>query len=273
MILPYKNGFLTAADRLGRALGGPVSEITYIWEEGRAAVTAAAGDTAAGLEEGAGTLRILDGGLYRYLCFLPPGCDPEDTQRRWPLILFFHGIGERGSDAQDLLRRGLPRCLAQGKRVDAIVLAPQCPADSHWVNDGRELEKLSAWIPRMAEAYPVDPDRMYVTGLSMGGRCCWKLLLAMPKMFAAAAIVCGRTNTYDFGEIRELPLWLFHGAGDDVIPFENINLIMPPLLESGRRHTRLTVYPYLGHDVWTAAYGRADLYAWLLAQSLEGRRT
>ena len=271
MILPYKDEFLTIADRLGRELGGPVSEIAYTWEEGRAAVTASAGDTAAGLQKTAGTVRILDDGLYRYLCILPPGYDPEDT-RRWPVIFFFHGIGERGSDAQDLLRRGLPFYSAQGMGMDAIVLAPQCPADSHWVNDDRELEKLSVWIPRTAEIYPIDPERMYVTGLSMGGRCCWKLLLAMPKVFAAAAIVCGRTNTYDFGEIRDVPLWLFHGLGDDVIPFENINLIIPPLLKSGRRYTKLTVYPYLGHDVWTAAYGRADLYAWLLAQSLKGRR-
>lgn len=264
MIFPSGDEILAAADRLAPALGGDTEEITWTWEPGGARAEAATAPPP-DLPEGAGTMRILSDDMYRSLCFLPPDYDPEDRERRWPILFFFHGIGERGSDPRDLLPFALPWYLSQGKRVDAVVLAPQCPENSHWV--GKERENLLRWVPRMAEEWRGDPRRIYLTGLSMGGRCCWQLLRDMPGTFAAAAIVCGRTEVWDFRAIRDVPVWMFHGVQDDVIPFARVPEILPSLLDSGRSFTRLTAYPHLAHDVWTAAYARADLYTWLFAQT------
>ena len=87
----------------------------------------------------------------------------------------------------------------------------------------------------MTEKYNIDTNRMYLTGLSMGGRCTWKLALAMPDTFAAIAVVCGRTNTYEFETIADMPIWMFHGVKDDTVSFDNINKILPVLEEKNHR--------------------------------------
>ena len=94
------------------------------------------------------------------------------------MIYFFHGIGERGDDLNVLLPYGVLRYLGNGGKLDAIVIAPQCPAESHWADTNAEVEKLDDFVPEMTAKYNIDTDRMYLTGLSMGGRCTWKLALA-----------------------------------------------------------------------------------------------
>lgn len=200
---------------------------------------------------------------YDYLLYLPENYDPS---KKWPVIYFFHGIAERGSDVRDLLRQGMPKYLARGGKLDAIMIAPQCPLESHWADTDTEVEEhLRYFLPEIAEKYAIDPDRVYITGLSMGGRCTWKLALAMPEYFAAMAVVCGRTNTYEFERLHNIPIWLIHGVQDDIVFFFNINRICPVLAATGHPDYRLTIYPHADHDVWTPSYESPELYQWLLS--------
>ncbi len=263
--VPDTEGF----DQISRQLGNPDShcEIHYTWKNGVCAQSVWMGPSDDCFVTSEGSVRcISDEPDYPYVLYLPQGYDPADG-KKWPLVFFFHGIGERGDDPQVLLDKALPEYLRKGGRLDAIMVAPQCPAGSHWVENPCELEKLSRFIPRILENYPTDKDRVYLTGLSMGGRCCWMLALAMPDTFAAAAIVCGRTIDYDLHRITRMPLWMFHGTLDETTPFFNINRVIPRLSEYGHRYYKLTVYPRLGHAVWQESYAKRELYHWLLAQS------
>ena len=111
-----------------------------------------------------------------------------------------------------------------------------------------------------------------VTGLSMGGRCTWKLALAMPDTFAAIVVCCGRSNTYEFDTIADMPIWMFHGAGDTTTSFDNINLIIPELIANNHRYFKLTVFAQGSHEIWDTVYYRPVIYDWLLSQSLEANR-
>lgn len=200
---------------------------------------------------------------YDYLLYLPEG---YDGNRKWPVVYFFHGIDERGSDVSILLRHGMPKYLAEGGKINAIMISPQCPLESHWADSDTEVEEhLRFFLPEMAQKYAIDPDRVYITGLSMGGRCTWKLALAMPDQFAAMAVVCGRTNTYEFERLQDIPVWMIHGVQDSIVSFDNINKILPVLADKAHPDYRLTVYPHADHDVWTASYGHAELYDWMLS--------
>lgn len=263
--VPDSEGF----DRISRQMGQPHShcEIHYTWKNGICARSVWMGPADDCFVTSEGTVRcVTDDPEYSYVLHLPRDYDPTDG-KKWPLVFFFHGIGERGDDPQVLFNKALPEYLLRGGRLDAIMVAPQCPAGSHWVENPGELEKLSRFVPRMLETYPADEDRVYLTGLSMGGRCCWKLALAMPDTFAAAAIVCGRTIDYDLQEIIRMPIWMFHGTLDEITPFFNINRVLSKLSEYGHRYYKLTVYPRLGHAVWQESYAKRELYHWLLAQS------
>lgn len=270
--LPRGKEYQIYAKELADGVKGRLSEITYTWKGSKVSMETLAGvyDDYTNFQapEESPLQRIYDeDGLYNYLLYLPDGYDPQDTETKWPVIFFFHGIGESGSNLEDLLPYGVPKYLESGGKLDAIVIAPQCPGDSHWADTNVEVEKLQQFVPQMTQTYHIDTDRMYLTGLSMGGRCTWKLALAMPDTFAAIVVVCGRTNSYEFDTIRTMPIWMFHGAGDGTVSFDNINAIVPKLVANGHRYFKLTVYPQLGHDVWTTTYARPEVYDWLLAQS------
>jgi predicted peptidase len=208
---------------------------------------------------------------YNYVLYLPQGYDPKDKTKKWPVIYFLHGIGEKGDDLTKLLDYGVPRYIMETGSLDAIMIAPQCPGDSHWADTDVEEPRLKAFVEENNEKYNINADRIYLTGLSMGGRGTWKQALAMPDTFAAIAVVCGRTNTYDFSGILDMPIWMFHGAVDDTVAFQNVNRIVEELYSQGQKYFKLTVYPYLSHDSWTSAYARPDLYEWLLSQNLKNR--
>lgn len=167
-----------------------------------------------------------------------------------------------------LVSEGPTRYLNKGGKLDAILIAPQCPGESHWADTNDEVKKLVHFVPEMSEKYNIDTDRMYLTGLSMGGRCTWKLALAMPETFAAIAVVCGRTETYDFDTIQNMPIWMFHGALDDTVDFTNINYILEKLYKHEHRYYKVTAFPSAMHNVWDTVYNRAEVYDWLLNQSL-----
>ncbi len=194
----------------------------------------------------------------KYLLYLPDGGAGKPAGGRWPLLLFLHGAGERGDDLELVKRHGPPRLIEQGRRLPFIVVSPQCPADEWWQPD-----VLAALLDDIIMKYPVDPDRIYVTGLSMGGMGTWELALRFPDRFAAIAPICGPTVPFLAGRIRHVPAWVFHGAKDTVVAAQE-SIAMVEALRRAGADVRLTVYPDAGHDSWTATYANEELYDWLL---------
>lgn len=194
--------------------------------------------------------------MVPYLLHLPDGYD--DTDEPWPLLLFLHGAGERGDSLALVKQHGPLKLIAQGERLPFVVVAPQAPAGGGW-----DALTLLALLDDITAAYRVDEDRMYVTGLSMGGFGTWALIGADPDRFAAAVPICGGGEPWRACTIGRLPVWAFHGAADPVVPLKRSEA-MVRALEACGGDVRLTTYPSVGHDSWTVTYANPELYEWLL---------
>ena len=192
----------------------------------------------------------------RYLLYLPPGYGQGD--QRWPLVLFLHGAGERGNDLERVKRHGPPKRLDQGHDFPFILVSPQCPLDTWWQND-----VLIALLDEIVATHDVDTRRVYVTGLSMGGYGTWELATTYPDRFAAVAPVCGGGHFFRVPKMKDVPVWVFHGAKDDVVPLAKSEELVRAL-EACDGNVRFTVYPDAQHDSWTPTYDNPDLYQWLL---------
>lgn len=192
-----------------------------------------------------------------YLVYLPKDYEERES---WPLLLFLHGAGERGDDLEQVKRHGPPKLIAQGKEFPFVVISPQCPPDRWW-----EPTELVALLDDAAGNYKVDPDRVYVTGLSMGGFGTWRLAFFVPNRFAAIAPICGGGEKYWSKAIAHLPIWAFHGAKDALIPAERSESMVDAVKKDGG-NPKLTIYPDADHDSWTQAYNDPQLYQWLLEQ-------
>lgn len=195
-----------------------------------------------------------------YLLFDPGSAQPA------PLVLFLHGAGERGHDLGLVATQGLPAALLkQSPFPEPVrVIAPQCPADSWWT---LELTALSELLDEALTRYPSDPARVYLTGLSMGGYGSWHLAQKYPERFAALAPICGGGIPPLAGRLKGLPIWAFHGDQDEVVPL-TVSQAMVAAVNAAGGSARLTVYPGVGHDSWSRAYGEPELYRWLLSQKL-----
>lgn len=197
-----------------------------------------------------------------YLIYLPE--EYSDASRElWPMLVFLHGSGERGSNLDLVKVHGPAKLIEQGKKFPFIVLSPQCPASQDF-----DTETIFSLIEHIVKEYHVDMDRIYVTGLSMGGGATWDLAMSHPFYFAAIAPVCGRVNrNYPerAGELKHLPIWAFHGAKDDIVPINEQAALIDKLQQAGSK-AKFTIYPTCGHDSWTETYDNPDLYEWLLKQ-------
>ena len=198
----------------------------------------------------------------QYLVYLPPTYS-EDNEN-WPLVLFLHGAGERGNDLNFVNRNGPTKLVEEGKDFPFIMISPQCPLGQRW-----EARELSTLLDEVEKNYRVDKNREYVTGLSMGGEGTWKLIMAEPDRFAAAVPVCGRTGSsyLDACKLKDLPLWVFHGAMDDVVSLDE-SVRMVKALELCGNDVKFTVYPKANHNAWDETYNNEELYKWLLKHSL-----
>nr|BBH88262.1 hypothetical protein KTC_30130 [Thermosporothrix sp. COM3] len=213
-----------------------------------------------GLQEGQVLRRSFEGALNtRYLLYLP-GSYEQEVEQRWPLILFLHGAAERGTDLEKLKTQGLPKLLQKGEDFPFLVLIPQCLPGVRW-----RVDLLGELLDEFVQSYRVDEDRIYVTGMSMGGFATWELAMTFPQRFAAIAPICGGGNLGTVAAIRHLPVWAFHGALDRVVPLEYAETIVRRLEQCGG-NVRLTIYPRGGHDSWTQTYANPELYKWFLAQ-------
>lgn len=192
-----------------------------------------------------------------YLLFLPEGYE-ADAAKRWPLMLFLHGAGESGNDLKKVKVHGPPKIVETKKDFPFILVSPQSPGR------GWNADTLNALLDEIVKTYRVDPDRVYLTGLSMGGFGTWSLAAAHPERFAAIAPICGGGNPSDAGKLKDLPIWVFHGAKDPTVPLRSSQAMVNALKDAKAPDVKFTIYPDAGHDSWTETYDNPDLYTWFL---------
>ena len=201
-----------------------------------------------------------------YLLYLPEGYD-EALDRTWPLVLYLHGAGERGSDLSLVKTHGIPKLAERGADLPFIAISPQCPTDTWWSS---HIDALDALLKAACASHAVDEKRVYLTGLSTGGFGTWHLATLWPDRFAAIAPICGG-GPWPFGfpekvrVIKHVPTWVFHGAKDTTVPLGESERLVEELRAAGGE-VRFTVYPEAAHDSWTETYDNPNLYSWLLSQ-------
>lgn len=203
----------------------------------------------------------------RYLLYLPKGYD-ENQERKWPLMLFLHGAGERGRNIELVKKHGPPKLIAQGQEFAFIIVSPQCPSGAWWTE---MTDTLVALLDDVQAKHAVDPNRVYLTGLSMGGFGTWTLGCGHPQRFAAMAPICGGGEWYLADRLRNVPVWAFHGAQDPVVPLRESKEMVAALERAGG-NVQLTIYPDTGHDSWTEAYNDPKLYEWFLSHQKNGEK-
>ena len=196
---------------------------------------------------------------YRYLLYLPKGY-LADPARRWPLLLFLHGSGERGDDLAKVKVHGPPKFLDGRDDFPFVVVSPQCPEGERWSAEG-----LLALLDDVVKRLRIDVDRVCVTGMSMGGRGTWDIAMSDPGRFAAIAPVCGGALPDRACRLRDVPVRAYHGAKDPVVPLAETQSIVDAVRKCGGS-VELLVDPEAGHDSWSRAYSDPDLWAWLLSR-------
>lgn len=199
----------------------------------------------------------------RHLLYLPAEYDKaKDTN--WPLVLFLHGSGERGDDIERVKIHGPPKLVAGGKQFPFVLCSPQCPSGTRW--DAGELDKL---VDELTKNFRIDRQRLYVTGLSMGGGGTWSLIASQPEKYAAAMPLCGRGDLASVGKLAKTPIWVLVGAKDRAETVQNCQEMASALAKAGGKG-RFTLYFELPHDCWTVTYNNPETYEWLLAQGRAG---
>jgi predicted peptidase len=194
----------------------------------------------------------------KFLLYLPKEFGKE--KKKWPLLMFLHGSGERGDDLEKVKVHGPPKLIAQGKEFPFIVVSPQCPENTRWAS---QIEMLNALLDDVVANMPVDEDRIYLTGLSMGGQGVWHFAYTYPERFAAIAPVCGWGVRDVMCAFKGMPIWIFHGAKDDIVPLAESERMVEALKKCGN-DPKFTIYPNANHDAWTETYNNPELYTWLL---------
>ncbi len=205
-----------------------------------------------------------------------------DTLRKYPLVVFLHGSGERGNDNDAQLKWGVMNFADDQIMImhPAFVIAPQCPQNMSWANfsnkknsiemsllpsPSKPMELLITLIHQLIKKLPIDSNRIYITGLSMGGFGTFDAIERYPHLFAAAVPVCGGGDISKAASIAHIPIWIFHGAEDPAVnPLFSIDMV--DALTKAGAHPALTMYPEVGHFSWLAAYSDKLMLEWLFRQ-------
>lgn len=205
---------------------------------------------------------------------LKPASEEADS---YPLVIFLHGAGERGSDNEAQLTHiaDLFTDVDNRSAFPCYVLAPQCPAKSWWAahnSDGSmkaeptpPMKLVIELIDKIVKEYKIDQSRIYITGVSMGGFGVWDLLSRFPEKFAAAVPICGGADPMAATRIKHIPQWIFHGARDKVVHPNHSRRMVKALQQAGANPT-YTEYPDVAHDSWVKAYLEPHLLPWLFRQ-------
>ena len=198
----------------------------------------------------------------------PPDFDPQTETL--PMIVFLHGAGERGDNLEFVKRAGIPKYFSEnpchlGLRV--ITVSPQCPDELCWNNLARELYEF---ILEAIKTYHADPDRVSITGLSMGGFGTWEMLVSHPELFSAAAPICGGGMSWRIPEKLSVPIRTFHGDADALVPI-SLTYNMAEVVNARGGHCVFTVYHGCEHDAWSWTYEHTDVIAWLVGAKRQPR--
>jgi predicted peptidase len=214
--------------------------------------------------------------LYRMLepqhrCFL----------KKYPLVVFLHGSGERGNDNERQLIWGAGAFIREEslKEYPCYVIAPQCPSEKRWLEKhwalpthdmpeeaSETMALVIELIDKIIADYPINEQRIYVSGLSMGGYGTWDLISRLPEKFAAAAPVCGGGDENQAHKLVDMPIWVFHGADDTVVPTDRSRNMVQAIKDAGGTKIKYTEYPGVGHGSWKPAYADPEFLKWMFKQ-------
>jgi predicted peptidase len=205
----------------------------------------------------------VEGKEIPYLLYLPAN---YNGNTKVPLMLFLHGRGESQGPLSVVAKWGPPARVEHGYSYPFVIASPQCPEKESWPQAGQQ-RLLVALLDHLAKTMQIDTDRIYLTGLSMGGYGSWKLAADHPERFAAVAPVCGAGNPADAEKLKQLPIWVFHGTEDKAVPFQKSQEMVDAISKSGGTNIRFTSLESIGHNSWEAAYASPELYEWLAKQT------
>ena len=212
-----------------------------------------------------------------YRIHIPDGLDKS---KKYPLIIFFHGAGERGDDNKRQLVHGCKELLAYSKKTaqNAIIIAPQCAKKKQWVDTpwgalshtmpkqpSEQMQLAVDLLKSKVKELPVDEGRIYVSGLSMGGYGTWDIIQRMPEYFAAAIPVCGGGDTAQAAKLKNLPIWVFHGGNDKVVKTSR-SRDMVAAIKKVKGKVKYTEYPGVGHNSWSPTFKNDEVLKWLFEQ-------
>jgi predicted peptidase len=214
--------------------------------------------------------------LYRMLepqhkCFL----------KKYPLVIFLHGAGERGNDNERQLIWGAGAFIKEEnlKKYPCYVIAPQCPEEKRWVDvdwdkmkhvmpeePSENMALVMELINKVIDQYPINERRIYITGLSMGGFGTWDLISRWPDKFAAAVPICGGGDEAQAAKLVNLPIWVFHGSDDTTVSPDRSRHMVKAVKDAGSTKIKFTEYPGVGHGSWKPAYADPELMKWMFSQ-------
>ena len=187
--------------------------------------------------------------------------------KKLPLLIFLHGMGERGDNLNLVKKHGPPKLVKDKNATGFIIVSPQCPKTEYW-----NIEKLSKLLDHILATTRADPKRVYLTGLSMGGFGTWSWAAIQPERFAAAIPICGGGDPRSMGKrLTNVPIWAFHGGKDRTVPLARSQSMVDAIKKAGGKKVKLTVYPNAGHNSWTKTYANPEIYKWLLKHKLKGQ--
>lgn len=211
---------------------------------------------------------------YRLLKPVNPG-----VKEKFPLVIFLHGAGERGTDNEAQITHIKDLFLDSRNRGKhpCYVLAPQCPKGVMWAEHNKDgsmkenptetMQLVIDLMEKITREFPIDETRIYITGVSMGGYGTWDLMARFPETFAAAVPICGGGDARTASTIEHIPVWAFHGALDEVVSPKRSRAMITAIQKAGG-HPGYTEYPDIGHNSWVRAYQEPHLLPWLFKQKL-----
>ncbi len=196
----------------------------------------------------------------KYLLYVPDQLPPSG---KYPLLLYLHGSGTRNNDLNTLEGSGPRPFLMKNSDFPFVLVSPLCADNDSW-----HPLYLLRLIDSIEAKLPIDENKIYVTGLSMGGNGTWNLARSAPNRFAAIAPLCGRAHfeTEEVSALKDVSVWAFHGKKDDLVPYQESERLVNKL-EELNADVKFTLYPDRGHDIWTVTYENPELYTWLLSKS------
>jgi len=200
---------------------------------------------------------------YQYISYIPKEYN-DDTIKKWPMIIYLHGGSSRGADTMKLNCCGIPDQIWRGRDFPFVIVAPQCPINKRWSTDNW----FDNFYKELTKKYRVDTNKVYLTGVSLGGSGTWYLAIKYPGKFAAIAPISGFTRHMDYimkntDKLIDIPIWAFHGKIDKVVQFEETEWIINKL-EGKNKDLKFTAEPAVGHWIDWLVYPKQELYDWFL---------